>query len=296
MKLSINILTWNTWKWTHETIHVLSKELKDVDAELIIVDNGSTDGGESVATIANGRNLGISKGKNQGIEVSRGEYILLLDGDIIPPPGTVTCMMNMLEAHPEMHALGVLGNKFSSQRNKGEEFDRNHEEHHEWRCRELVNIQPQRGHCVYFGMYRRTVFDVVRFDENYDKVCRLPAGEWDRIVVEHAGDIKAAGGIENFITIMAVPEDWKFIGGYGWEDFDTYMQMEKAGIVQYTAGINHPAGKYFHAINSSFNPRPGSAVKCMAFREYMTSSAKRNLYFKAKWEAVLIEKNMTVIG
>ena len=241
VKLSVTILTWDTWKTLHDTLHVLKDELKAIDHEIIIVDNGSTDGCQDVATIKNELNLGISKGKNQGIEASKGEYIFLLDGDIIPVPNSVTMLLDYLETHSECKALGFYPNKFSNQRNKGEQNDRNHEEHHEWYCHTLFDVKESRGHCIYYGMYHRSVFDNVRLDEGFDECCTTN----------------------------------EFKGGYGLEDLDSYMQMEKLGIKQYVAHMNKANGRYYHAINSS--------IRNMGYQQYMTTSMKRSQYFKQKW-------------
>lgn len=224
MKLSVNILTWNTFKTLHETLHLLSHDLKGIDHEIIIVDNGSNDGCEKFATVRNEVNLGISKGKNQGIDCSSGEYILLLDGDIVPVPNSIRCLLDCLDASPSIDAIGFAPNKFANR--KGDE---------EGYCNKLDPIEVHRGHCVYFGMYRRSVWFErgVRFDEKY--------------------------GV-----------------GYGYEDLDTFMQMESKGIKQYIAGINHRSGKYYHEINSS--------IRQMGFEEYMRSSMKRSIIFKTKWE------------
>lgn len=227
MKLSVNILTWNTWPTLHDTLHVLKDELEGIASEVIIVDNGSTDGCENAATIKNPVNLGISKGKNQGIDASKGEYILLLDGDIVPPRNTLKCMLSYIESHPEIDAIGMYSNKWSNQRNK------NGQVHHEEECRELVGIQPAKGHICYFGMYRRTVFERgVRFDESF--------------------------GV-----------------GYGWEDLDTFMQMEKLGMKSVNAHINSPTGKYYHDINSS--------IRQMGFEKYMETCSARGKMFGQKW-------------
>lgn len=229
MKLSVNILSWNTYKTLHDALHVLKAELEGMDAEVIVVDNGSIDGCQDLATIKNPVNLGISKGKNQGIDASTGDYILLLDGDIIPVPNSIRCLVAHLDAHSDCQAIGFLPNKFSTQHNKyGKEF-------HESYCEKLDPIEEHKGHCIYYGMYRREVFKKVRFDENY-KV------------------------------------------GYGWEDLDSYMQMEQAGIKQWVAGINHKSGKYFHAINSS--------IRQMGFEKYMETCKNRGVYFKQKWQGV----------
>ena len=234
MKLSVNILTWNTFDTLEETLEVLKTELQGMDAETIIVDNGSIDGCQDLATIKNPENLGISKAKNQGVDASRGEYILLLDGDVVPVPNSIRLLVKYLDENPQCMALGFLPNKFSNMRNN--EMSKRHEEF----CYKLDPIIRHRGHCIYYGIYRREVFDKIRFDESF--------------------------GV-----------------GYGYEDLDSYMQMEAAGIEQWAAGINHADGKYYHKINSSINNKD-----CLGFEEYMKTSMKRSQIFKRKWEKVSV--------
>lgn len=230
-KISVNILSWNTFKTLHDTLHLLKEELKGIDSEVIVVDNGSIDGSQDLATIKNPVNLGISKGKNQGIDASTGDYIMLIDGDIVPVPNSIRCLSNHLDSHPDCMAIGFLPNKFSKDQNK---YGQTH--HHETFCNKLDPVEEYEGHCIYYGMYRKEVFQKIRFDEEY--------------------------GV-----------------GYGWEDLDSYMQMQQHGIKQWVAGINHKCGKYHHAINSSINNKG-----CLGFEKYMETSKDRALIFKRKWE------------
>ncbi len=203
--LSINILTWNNLNTLTETLNLLKDDLKDIYHEIIIVDNGSSDGCQEFATIKNKRNLGVSVGKNQGIRASKGDYILLLDGDIVPVPNSINCLLNWLEAHPSDYAIGFHPNKFSNQKNT----DTN--KHHEVYCKELFRPQIHPQAIIFYGMFRREIFDSVMLDEK---------GPFSGV-------------------------------GYGWEDTDFYYQMREKGFHQYAAGINTSIGKYYHEINSS---------------------------------------------
>lgn len=244
MKISVNILCWNTVRTLLETLRIVKDDLKDIPSEIIVVDNGSNDGtrevmegmvalasNPSIKYIRNNSNLGISKGKNQGIDASTGDYIMLVDGDIVPVPNSINCLSNYLDSHPDDMAIGFLPNKFTREKN------RNGAINHEVRCNVLEPIEEHKGHCVYYGMYRKEVWKElgIHFDEN-----------------------------------MGV--------GYGYEDLDTYMQMEREGIKQLVAGINHKCGKYYHEINSS--------IRQMGFEKYMETCKDRGEYFKKKWAGV----------
>lgn len=91
MKLSIITLTLNKLEYTKKFIKSLFEYTKDF--ELIIVDNGSTDGTveyleslDNIKLIKNGENKGFSDGNNQGIAIAEGEYIGFLNNDILLYP------------------------------------------------------------------------------------------------------------------------------------------------------------------------------------------------------------------
>src|SRR6056297_3018966 len=88
-KISIVMLNYNGLKYIKKTIPPLL-DMSYPDYEILIVDNGSTDGSieyikkqKKIRLVKNKRNLGYSKGKNIGVENSKGKYVLLLDNDIL---------------------------------------------------------------------------------------------------------------------------------------------------------------------------------------------------------------------
>jgi GT2 family glycosyltransferase len=93
--VSIVMLTWNQKDLTALCLRSLEISTP-VPYELIIVDNGSTDGtvdflksysaGKgNVKVIFNLENAGFARGNNQGIKEARGEYVLLLNNDTVLP-------------------------------------------------------------------------------------------------------------------------------------------------------------------------------------------------------------------
>ena len=87
--LSIVVLNYNGLKYFKKTIPPILK-LDYPNYEFVIVDNGSTDRSiqfikkfKRIKLIENKKNLGYSEGKNIGVKKAKGEYILLLDNDIL---------------------------------------------------------------------------------------------------------------------------------------------------------------------------------------------------------------------
>jgi GT2 family glycosyltransferase len=77
--------------------------------EVILVDNGSTDGslelveerfGDAVRLVSNGSNLGYGQALNVGIRAARGRYLLALNNDTELAPGCVAALVEAADRHP----------------------------------------------------------------------------------------------------------------------------------------------------------------------------------------------------
>jgi GT2 family glycosyltransferase len=89
---SIVILMGNRHDMTRRCVESIFRHTYEA-FELVMVDNGSTDGTldylENVTQsriIKNSENRGFAAGNNQGMAVAQGDYILLLNNDIIVTP------------------------------------------------------------------------------------------------------------------------------------------------------------------------------------------------------------------
>jgi glycosyltransferase involved in cell wall biosynthesis len=86
------------------------------DWELILVDDGSTDGGLDVArsvndsrvqVVSDGRNLGLSARLNQIVHLARGEYHARMDADDLTHPGRLEAQLGFLTRQPEVDVVGT---------------------------------------------------------------------------------------------------------------------------------------------------------------------------------------------
>jgi len=87
--ISIIILNYNGLEYLKKTIPSIIN-IQYPNKEIIILDNGSTDGSvefikkfKHVKLIDKGINIGYSKGKNEAVKQSTGEFVLMLDNDIL---------------------------------------------------------------------------------------------------------------------------------------------------------------------------------------------------------------------
>jgi GT2 family glycosyltransferase len=114
MKLSIVIICWNDWEIISECLRSIYEGTRSTECEVIVSDNGSSDGSvrlirenfPRVRLIQNGANLRFSKANNVGIQASRGEYILILNPDTVIHDGALDSWVAFADAHPEAGAFG----------------------------------------------------------------------------------------------------------------------------------------------------------------------------------------------
>lgn len=108
MKYSIVIPLYNKAPYISQTINsVLSQSVQDF--EIIVVDDGSTDGGASIVrSISDPRirliqqeNAGVSKARNRGIQAARAEYVAFLDADDEWCPGFLEKIGYLADKYPQ---------------------------------------------------------------------------------------------------------------------------------------------------------------------------------------------------
>ena len=120
---SIIILCYNGLNYTRQCLKSIENCTPEPH-EIIIVDNGSTDGTphflrqyahehENVVLIMNDCNRGYAAGNNQGIRAALGEYVVLLNNDVVVTPGWLGRMIGHLERSAEIGMVGPVSNSVS---------------------------------------------------------------------------------------------------------------------------------------------------------------------------------------
>ncbi|MCD6452487.1 MAG: glycosyltransferase [Acidobacteria bacterium] len=116
---SIVIPVFNQLPYTKECLESIRKNT-GAPYEIIVVDNGSTDGTYEylkdlyyVRLIRNEENLGFATACNQGIRVARGEYIVLLNNDTIVTPHWLVKLINCAESDEAVGMVGPVSNYVS---------------------------------------------------------------------------------------------------------------------------------------------------------------------------------------
>ncbi len=116
MDLSVIILNYNTKDLLKTCLQSVFNSITSYDMEVIVADNGSTDGSvemlrqqfPKVKILENGRNLGFAGGNNPAIKIAQGRHILLLNSDTEVRPDTFDLCLKYLDQHAD---VGILGCK-----------------------------------------------------------------------------------------------------------------------------------------------------------------------------------------
>jgi GT2 family glycosyltransferase len=119
IEASIVVVSYNTRELLRECIASTLEETREMNAEILVVDNGSTDGSIDMAeTIArefpqvklmkNATNLGFGVANNVALEQARGRYFVLLNSDAFFTPGSLRRAIQHMEETPRCGLGGAL--------------------------------------------------------------------------------------------------------------------------------------------------------------------------------------------
>lgn len=114
-KLSVIVVNYNVEYFLNQCLDSVKKASKNNSIEVIVVDNDSVDGSlkmlaenySDYTVIDNKENVGFSKANNQGIEISSGEYVLLLNPDTVVQESTLDDVISFMDKNNDAGGLGV---------------------------------------------------------------------------------------------------------------------------------------------------------------------------------------------
>lgn len=110
---SVVIATWNTRDLVADALASLTRHSSQETTEIIVVDNGSSDGTcdlirrqfPGVILIQEEKNTGYAPANNRGMRAARGRYVLLLGSDTVVRANTIAVMSGFLDAHADVSAV-----------------------------------------------------------------------------------------------------------------------------------------------------------------------------------------------
>ena len=112
--MSIVLVCWNNKDYLGPCLDSLNQASLKSSFDVVVVDNGSTDGSQEmlrtrypeVKLIQNDSNVGLGRASNQGILATKGRYVLLLNNDTLVNGPSLDAMVDHLESNPNAGAAG----------------------------------------------------------------------------------------------------------------------------------------------------------------------------------------------
>lgn len=116
MHVSIIIVNYNTKDLARDCLKSIFTQTQEIEFEVIVSDNGSTDGSvemiksefPQVVLIENGANLGFGTANNQGLKIAKGEFIFYLNSDTILLNNAVKIFYDWWRANDD-GTIGAIG-------------------------------------------------------------------------------------------------------------------------------------------------------------------------------------------
>ena len=116
LDVSIIIVNYNTRELIKNCLFSVFQQTKDIRFEVIVSDNGSTDGSVEMIKVAfpqvylieNNVNLGFGAANNRGLKIASGKYIFYLNSDTVLLNNAVKIFFDYWENHKD-EELGAIG-------------------------------------------------------------------------------------------------------------------------------------------------------------------------------------------
>jgi GT2 family glycosyltransferase len=212
--VSVVLPNWNGLRWLPQCLESIAGQQLPPD-EVIVVDNGSSDGSleylssehPSVKVVSLSRNTGFAHAANRGLRAARSEFVALINTDVVLAPDWLERMASALAAEPRAASAAC---KMLSLADPRRVYDAGDQLRRDGACeqRGRFGVDDGRwdeggdvfGACAGAAVYRRdATLSVGAFDERYfayledvDLALRLRLAGWscryEPAVAYHAGE------------------------------------------------------------------------------------------------------------
>jgi GT2 family glycosyltransferase len=132
MDVSVVIVNYNTIKYVVNAIDSIFEKTEDIDFEIIVVDNNSSDNsehilqenyGEKIIYLGLSENIGFGRANNKAAEIAKGRNLFLLNPDTLLMNNAVKILSDYLDANESVAVCG--GNLFDEKYRPIHSFCRN---------------------------------------------------------------------------------------------------------------------------------------------------------------------------
>lgn len=113
--ISVIVPVYNVERYLSSTLDSLIHQIGDVNFEVLLVDDGSTDRSGSICdeyareynniSVIHKQNGGLSSARNAGIDAARGEYLMFVDGDDCLDSVTLAALTKAISLHPHCDVI-----------------------------------------------------------------------------------------------------------------------------------------------------------------------------------------------
>lgn len=212
--VSVVIPNWNGRRWLDPCLEALGAQDRPPD-EVIVVDNGSSDGSVDhlraahahVDVLEMGTNTGFAHAANAGVERARGEFVALVNTDVVLAPDWISRLSAALAGDASAAAMAC---KMVSLADPGVIYDAGDILRRDGACEQRGRFRRDDGRwdepgevfgaCAGAALYRRSVLcSLGGFDERYfayledvDLALRIRLAGWrcryEPVVARHAGE------------------------------------------------------------------------------------------------------------